>query len=132
MRWTRATVAALHDACAGVAEDETLRALVLVGDAAAWSGWSAAAQDAAESLGLIGDPFGPLAALPQPTVAALAGEVRDAGLELALCADVRVAAGDARLGLPSLLSGVLPHRGRFATIDARGGPVAGGRSGAQR
>ena len=105
------TVAALGDACARVAEDASLRVLVLGGDAAAWGGWSAGAQDAAESLGLIGDPFGPLAALPQPSVAALAGEVRDAGLELALCADVRVAAADARLGLPSLLSGAFPLAG---------------------
>ena len=52
-----------------------------------------------------------LADLPQPTVAALHGYTLGRGLEVALTCDVRMAADDARLGLPEARLGMLPASG---------------------
>jgi enoyl-CoA hydratase/carnithine racemase len=57
------------------------------------------------------DPFGALAALPGPVVAAVQGEARSAGLELALVCDLRIAADDARFSLPDVVEGRLPLAG---------------------
>ena len=57
------------------------------------------------------DPFGPLATLPAPVIAALKGATLSAGLELALACDVRIAADDARFSLPEVSQGTLPLAG---------------------
>jgi enoyl-CoA hydratase len=57
------------------------------------------------------DPFASVAALPVPVIVALQGTVRSGGLELALCADVRLAGDDARFSLPELSQGLLPMAG---------------------
>jgi enoyl-CoA hydratase len=49
--------------------------------------------------------------LPQPTVAAMKGVALGGGLELALCCDFRVGAGDMRLALPEIKLGVYPGSG---------------------
>jgi enoyl-CoA hydratase/carnithine racemase len=104
-------VALLCDACAAVAEEAEVRVLVLDAPPGCWRGWTAPLLPRLAAAGLVGDPFGPLAALPQPTVAVLRGDVLDAGLELALCADLRVCHGDARFGLPGVAEGRLPVAG---------------------
>jgi enoyl-CoA hydratase len=57
------------------------------------------------------DVFSTLAALPFPTVAAINGFALGGGLELALAADLRVAAPTARLGLPEVGLGLIPGYG---------------------
>lgn len=57
------------------------------------------------------DVFSTLAALPFPTVAAINGFALGGGLELALAADLRVAAPGARLGLPEVGLGLIPGYG---------------------
>jgi enoyl-CoA hydratase len=84
-----------------IAGDASVRACVLRAASEIWAGWSEDALAGAEQQGLVGDPFGAFASLPQATVAVLAGQVQDAGLELALCADIRVAGPETMLGLPS-------------------------------
>jgi len=49
--------------------------------------------------------------LPFPTVAAVTGYCLGGGLELAMCADFRVAAENARLGQPEILLGIIPGAG---------------------
>ena len=52
-----------------------------------------------------------VAALPQPTIAALAGWCLGGGLELALACDFRVAEESAQFGLPEVRIGILPSSG---------------------
>ena len=70
------------------------RVIFLAADGITWAGWGSVPPEA-----LIGDPFGPLAALPQPVVAALEGDIVGGGLELALCADIRIADTAARFAI---------------------------------
>ena len=96
--------AALADICREIGEDEDARVLLLDPAPQIWAGWDG---DAVEP----GDPFAPLAALPQPSIAAIGGDCLDGGLELALCADLRVAAPGAKFGLPGALIGGFPIAG---------------------
>ncbi|HEX7004153.1 MAG TPA: enoyl-CoA hydratase-related protein [Trueperaceae bacterium] len=57
------------------------------------------------------DLMNSLAALPFPTIAAINGFALGGGLELALAADLRVAATGARLGLPEVQLGLIPGYG---------------------
>lgn len=93
-------VSELAEACAAVADD--VRVVVLNPDADVWHGYSAVTG--------YGDLFAPLADLPQPTVAVLSGPTIGGGLELALAADIRVAARAATLSLDSL-TGEFPRAG---------------------
>lgn len=52
-----------------------------------------------------------LAALPQPTIAAINGFALGGGLEMALACDLRVAADHAQLGLTELVHGLVPGGG---------------------
>lgn len=96
--------AALADICREIGEDEDAHVLLLDLAPQIWAGWDG---DAVEP----GDPFAPLAALPQPSIAAIGGDCLDGGLELALCADLRIAAPGAKFGLPGALIGGFPIAG---------------------
>jgi enoyl-CoA hydratase/carnithine racemase len=58
-----------------------------------------------------GDVYERIAALPQPTIAAIHGYCLGGGLELALAADFRVADETAVFGLPEVELGILPSSG---------------------
>lgn len=110
-------VAVLGDACLAVAEDAQVRVLIVWAEPACWRGWPDDLVPLLAEQGLIGDPFGPLAAVPQPTIAVVQGDVFDAGLELALCADVRIAQAGARFGLPAVARGVFPGAGGLQRLS---------------
>ncbi len=99
--------------------DAEVRALVITGAGRAF----VAGADIAE-LQRLSDPFAgretalmgqsvmdSLASLPFPTVAAINGFALGGGLELALAADMRVAAPGAKLGLPEVGLGLIPGFG---------------------
>lgn len=62
------------------------------------------------------DLWGLFLSLPQVLIAALHGYVLGAGLEMSLCCDFRVAAEDARLGVPEVALGMIPSAGGSQTV----------------
>jgi enoyl-CoA hydratase len=54
--------------------------------------------------------------VPQPLIAALHGYVLGSGIEIALCCDIRIAATDARFGLPEVGLGIIPAAGGTQTL----------------
>ena len=104
-------VARLSAACEQIAADPTVRVVMLSVSPDVWTGWSDEAWHTAGECGLIGDPFGPLALLPQPTIIPITGEIRDAGVELALCADIRITDNAAVFSMAGVGGGRFPIAG---------------------
>ena len=63
-----------------------------------------------------------VAAIPKPVVAAITGYALGGGLELALCADVRFCADDAKVGQPEILLGIIPGAGGTQRLARLVGP----------
>lgn len=57
------------------------------------------------------DPWYLLENIEKPTIAAINGLALGAGLEMALCCDIRIAAENAKLGLPEIKLGLFPGGG---------------------
>jgi enoyl-CoA hydratase len=114
-----ATVQALHASLDDIAADDSVRSLVFAGAGRAFSagadiGELEACRSAREFRAFIDrldECFARLQRFGKPSVAAVHGIAFGGGLELALACDLRVAARDARLGVPEIKLGLLPGAG---------------------
>lgn len=116
---SRQLAAELHAACQALADDDTVRAVILTGagDRAFCSG--ADLRERLEMTGaeraahteLIADVADRIAALPVPVIAAMRGYALAGGAELALACDLRVAAADVVIGFPEVRIGIFPGAG---------------------
>ena len=110
--------------------DRDCRAVILTGAGRAFSAgadikeWTALTpQEFGTSWGLRGHRlFDRLAALSPPVIAAINGIAFGGGLEMALCADIRIAAAGARLGLPEVTIAALPGWGGTQRLPRLIGP----------
>lgn len=116
---------ALASACEAAEADDRVGCLLIAGEGQSFCAgidFHAFAALFAEPGGLeqafarIPGAFARIEALAVPVVAALHGAVLGAGLELALAADVRIAARGARLGLPEVRVGMVPDLGGIGRL----------------
>ena len=120
----------LRDAAEQVGADPDIRAAVIYGGekvfAAGADVTEMAARNSAEMAAIshrLHASFRAVAAIGKPVVAAITGVALGGGLELALCADFRVAGENARFGVPEILLGVIPGLGGTQRLPRLIGPA---------
>ena len=120
----------LRAAATAVSADRHIRAVVIYGGpklfAAGADVQEMAAMSAADMIveGLaLQTAFTAVAKIPKPVVAAVTGFALGGGLELALCADFRVAGENALLGQPEILLGIIPGAGGTQRLPRLIGPA---------
>jgi len=120
----------LRDAAEQVSADPDIRAVVIYGGekvfAAGADVTEMAARTSAEMAAIsrrLHASFRAVAGIGKPVVAAITGVALGGGLELALCADFRVAGENARFGVPEILLGVIPGLGGAQRLPRLIGPA---------
>ena len=108
----------LRAAAAQVSADESIRAVVIYGGPKVFAAGADvkefAGQDHAQMMrdaDRLSSSLSALAAIPKPVIAAVTGYALGGGCELALTADFRISADNARWGQPEILLGIIPGAG---------------------
>ena len=119
----------LAELLSAVAEDDEVRALLLTGQGRAFCAGAdltefgtAPSQAIARRVRWQRDVWGQLIGLDKPIVAALHGYCIGSGVEIALLADVRIAASDTVFAMPELRLGLIPAAGGSQTLPGNAGP----------
>ena len=126
-----AMAAELREVCRTIGEDEGVRVVIVTGAGGAFSAGretppaDLVSGNPEELLGWIGrlQVSSCLAGLTVPVIAAVNGDAIDHGLELALAADLRIAADGANFGLTDLGHGGLPWDGGTQRLPRLVGPA---------
>lgn len=111
------------------AERVDVRAVVVYGGARSFAAGADVKEMAAMShedmvarVGPLQAAFDAVAAIPKPVIAAITGYALGGGCELALAADVRICADNAKIGQPEILLGVIPGAGGTQRLSRLIGP----------
>ncbi|MGE5289281.1 MAG: enoyl-CoA hydratase/isomerase family protein [Micromonosporaceae bacterium] len=120
----------LADAAAQVSADNAVRAAVIYGGGKVFAA-GADIKEMAEAgyVRMAADTrrlqasFTAIAKIPKPVIAAVTGYALGGGLELALCADFRIAGAGAKLGQPEILLGIIPGAGGTQRLPRLIGPA---------
>jgi enoyl-CoA hydratase/carnithine racemase len=122
--------AELAAAAAQVSDDPLIRAVVLYGGERVFAAGADIKEmaegsyaDMAVADKRLQDSFTAVARIGKPVVAAITGYALGGGLELALCADFRVAGEGAQVGQPEILLGVIPGAGGTQRLPRLIGPA---------
>jgi enoyl-CoA hydratase/carnithine racemase len=120
----------LRAAADRVAADPAVRAVVICGGEKVFAAGADvkefAAQDHAymfRDAQRLSSSFDALARIPKPVIAAVTGYALGGGCELALTADFRVSADNARWGQPEILLGIIPGAGGTQRLARLIGPA---------
>lgn len=112
-----------------VADDSEVNALLITGQGRAFCAGAdltefgtAPSQTIARRVRWQRDVWGQLIGLDKPIVAAVHGYCIGSGVEIALLADVRIAASDTVFAMPELQLGMIPAAGGSQTLPANAGP----------
>ena len=126
----RAVQEQLRAAAAEVTEDSAVRAVVLYGGEKVFAAGADVKEFADQDHELmmrdaprLMSAIDALARIPKPVIAAVTGYALGGGCELALTADFRVAADDAKLGQPEILLGIIPGMGGTQRLPRLIGPA---------
>lgn len=111
------------DLCRRISENDDIYVVVVTGSGEVFCGGSALEQavvsgtEISKAISELKDDAGryevssALALIDRPVIAALNGDALGQGLELALAGDIRIASRGAKLGFPSVASGLMPMDG---------------------
>jgi enoyl-CoA hydratase/carnithine racemase len=124
-----ATQDRLGELAAEVTERDDVRAVILYGGEKVFAaGADIKEMELLDHAGMVRrsrplqEAFTAVARIPKPVVAAVTGYALGGGCELALCADHRIAADNARLGQPEILLGLIPGAGGTQRLSRLVGP----------
>ena len=122
--------AEIGDAAAAVSDDPQVRGVVVYGGEKLFAAGADIKEMAeasyaamAENSRRLQDSLTAVARIGKPVVAAITGYALGGGLELALCADFRVAGEGAKLGQPEILLGLIPGAGGTQRLPRLVGPA---------
>ena len=125
-----AVQAELRAVAAEVTEREDIKAVVVWGGERIFAAGNDVPEmstltyaDMVKAVGPLQEAVNAIARIPKPVVAAVNGYALGGGCELALAADIRIAAEDATLGQPETLLGIIPGAGGTQRLSRLIGPA---------